>query len=380
MGRVSGISKFHILASVFQCIWCGGISASQFLSMLLLVSATIAFPQNITALSPMSALDRTRSHFAITATSPHFRSGFNHTEALSSSFVYHENHGAKTEIKASTSSKRYCFKDNNPGVDGNKTTTCHGDECLLWDESCPGNRTLAVDKFFEELSQGVFEGEQCFGVDNCTLMLNYTAVDSPQTLSEKAKVKSWMRSPQCVSSAVEWVSRKAESLPFQVLTTSGGYCCGRCEIDIPFVDIFYWPQPDADTSCLSIVKDEVFPIDYAAKFDDFGAYWGCSLETSETTSWSTYWMSSGSVSVESFIITARLETWGAVTFRSPVANPWSVPGCVQITSSPQPSPRLFPFGHMPLSSSVRQNHLATTRLFNDNGSMLTTVVTEGMTL
>ena len=62
------------------------------------------------------------------------------------------------------------------------------------------------------------------------------------------------------------------------------FCCGVGEVRAGNVDIFYWPEPDADTSCLDIVGGEPHPIDYGATTDPVSGlkYWGCA-ETSGTS-------------------------------------------------------------------------------------------------
>ena len=53
-------------------------------------------------------------------------------------------------------------------------------------------------------------------------------------------------------------------------------CCHGCDITAGNADIFYWPEPDANTDCLSIVGDEVLPVTYGATTDDNDyLYWGC---------------------------------------------------------------------------------------------------------
>ena len=53
-------------------------------------------------------------------------------------------------------------------------------------------------------------------------------------------------------------------------------CCRSCTLFAVNVELYYWPEPDADRSCLSIIGDEVFPADYGATTDRrLGVYWGC---------------------------------------------------------------------------------------------------------
>ena len=52
--------------------------------------------------------------------------------------------------------------------------------------------------------------------------------------------------------------------------------CGPCTIWEFGVEIYYWPDPLADTSCLSIIGPDNVPVDHGATTDAAGeVYWGC---------------------------------------------------------------------------------------------------------
>ena len=65
-------------------------------------------------------------------------------------------------------------------------------------------------------------------------------------------------------------------------------CCGSCEMNVQNVDIYYWPEPNVNTSCLSIIGDSVRPVDYGATRSVWtdgtetvnDTYWGCDAKTS----------------------------------------------------------------------------------------------------
>ena len=94
-----------------------------------------------------------------------------------------------------------CYLGNQDCTYTGMTTTVVGpqkplhlsDECLLWNSSCTGNKTLALDEFFE--------GTQFWLLENlCFVQPNNTSLDCskyvPQdVMSEFAVIKDWMRSP-----------------------------------------------------------------------------------------------------------------------------------------------------------------------------------------
>ena len=105
----------------------------------------------------------------------------------------------------------------------------------------------------------------------------------------------------------------------EYLKTCGGqeYIPGvnLCILDGGNVDVYYWPEPDANTACLAVVgnnTDSPFPEATRMLHDlnTFG-YWGCTAD-------------SGS----SIITTASEHISGTVTLKQPVVNPWSPQPCV----------------------------------------------------
>lgn len=84
------------------------------------------------------------------------------------------------------------------------------DQCILWDNTCSGNQTLAIDQFFSQ-TQGLLYENVCFTSDgDDSVESNCTQHNTPARYSEFARIKSWMRSPQCISS--QGVYQKAPQL------------------------------------------------------------------------------------------------------------------------------------------------------------------------
>lgn len=66
-----------------------------------------------------------------------------------------------------------------------------------------------------------------------------------------------MESPQCESSQLEWENGVVDKI--------NDHCCTKCDLEVRDVDVYYWPDPAADTSCTSIIGKSVNPVDYGAK-------------------------------------------------------------------------------------------------------------------
>ena len=136
------------------------------------------------------------------------------------------------------------------------------------------------------------------------------------------------------------------------------------------VDVYYWPEPDANTACLGVVGNNTnSPFPGATTVvnnigNPFG-YWGCTVD-------------SGS----SIITTATEYVYGSVTLKQPVVNPWSPQPC--IGSAPFPAntsfqstktQALFP------SLQARDHSLVGPQNRTQSGGMLiTTVILDDYTL
>ena len=107
----------------------------------------------------------------------------------------------------------------------------------------------------------------------------------------------------------------------QYLSTCGESFPGeiRCLLNGGAVDIYYWPEPDADKACLAVIGNNTnSPYPGATTSTDMleipWRYWGCTAQRP--------------VSGSSIITTATEIIAGTVIFKQPVLNPWSSQPCV----------------------------------------------------
>ena len=136
------------------------------------------------------------------------------------------------------------------------------DVCLLWDDSCLGKRISALDRFFN--------------TTNTTEIINN--VPSFNDTSLNNTVTNWMRSPQCMSSSREWLASNGQQT--DVVTTQLGdmNCCHACNMYGGNVEVYYWPERNANSACLSIVGKTTNPPLFGATTnppDPSTTYWGC---------------------------------------------------------------------------------------------------------
>ena len=219
--------------------------------------------------------------------------------------------------------------------------------CLLWDSSCSGNKTLAEQLFFEWAfltqdveSKGVF-GNRCFAEAPGVYQSDCEKYNPPDRLSDWQKIRNWMRTPQCVSDAEEWQNRTGhqwrffyqgvdEYSPHKQLSAEEGVaaideshsrpevnpsCCQVCDISAQNVDLYYWPEPDANQSCLSIVGEAVKAIDDGATIDSSHTFWACNS-------------TDPSIPTTVQVTTAEITNIGGLQVKVPLFNPWSSP-CMQ---------------------------------------------------
>ena len=265
------------------------------------------------------------------------------------------------------------------------TGTNLSDQCLLWDDSCSGNKTAAIEKFFDTairdqnpefpsicrslICNSCFQ--QRFDQSDCD------TYNRPERLSELQKIKDWMRSPQCVSAADEWIAKtgyswgyyfgimnesKAEFIKEYGNSSSVNLpsCCASCLIYAANVDLFYWPEPDSDTSCLSIIGDTVRPIDYGATTKVGMTYWGCTVSTMTFT-------------------TAHITTVGSLAVKVSDFSPWSTPICDEDKAESQSLNQSSPSSY---ASVHRRAHslIVPTPTTQVDGLPISTVVSGGFTL
>ena len=273
---------------------------------------------------------------------------------------------APSSASSCTIGDQYCSSPNESGT----VETDLEDQCLLWDPSCSGNRTLAIDSFFNPGFQNNLLGNECFNQMisvPSSGTLDCDKHNPPSRMSEFQEMKSWMRSQQCVAAATNWAANtpsnsnfsnsnftyaSAEDVkkssedpdsqmaiamdPHPVNYTSGSppSCCGLCDISAANVDIYYWPEPDANTSCLSIIGESVRPVDYGATTTEVSidstetstaTYWGCNPKTFD------YYnpMVGGNVTYTTATTTAQITAIGSLMVKVPLVNPWSSPPCLE---------------------------------------------------
>lgn len=226
--------------------------------------------------------------------------------------------------------------------------------CALWDPKCKTN--LTEEALFNNFFNGVMNSTvQQLKDDPCFVDLGYNETTchgkpiDPKNASLSIAAKSYLRSPQCSSdynslwlkyskftkpltstltnmighNYIKWNNdnRYQETYPPGLLTlthdpiqpekTDCG--CGQCNLYGPNVDVFYWPEPGSDGSCLSIVGTEVKPLLEGVKTAKNGdLFWG-----TVTNSYDIY------VGTQT---TAVLMTINGITIKQRVVNPWANDG------------------------------------------------------
>ena len=184
------------------------------------------------------------------------------------------------------------------------------EQCILWDETCSGDEDKAKDGFFlgggtkEYLIKG---NNTCFVEEDCKSPL---AAKFP-------KLKHWMRGELCAL-----ILQNQYSGAGPILATGGkkshSQCCDQCFLFGNHVDVFYWPDPEADTSCLGIIGDAVHPPDYGATTHGSDTYWGC--ETGKTT---TRYEMIYNASIYTTKMVSHPTIWRYRKTRSRDEDPWS---------------------------------------------------------
>ena len=226
-------------------------------------------------------------------------------------------------------------------------------DCPLWDGSCSGNRTAATVRFFKEggTRDLLFSDKKgCF--------MNESAHCSPAVASEFARIKKWMRTPQCISTMKDFGLRY-ENSSYDRLT-----CCHNCFLSAGNVDVYYWPDPDPNTSCLDVVGSTIYPPDHGATTISDQTYLGCTTQVPGFG--------------KSTITTAIVTYDNSVLVKRYLINPWSPQPCpetaatpVSTTRAPSPAGTLHASGHpLVIPSSVAHR----------NGTKVSTAVSGTFTL
>ena len=198
------------------------------------------------------------------------------------------------------------------------------DQCILWDKSCCGERTSAASRFWT--TRGLLEDNSCFYRPSPECSTS----NPPGRISVFLEVKSWMRQPECLKLHHDMFPDPNHEAVFQEDLFFNVTCCGYCQVIAEKVDVYYWPLPDADTSCQSIVGDEVSSVADGATTNGNGdVYWGCTYSVPERDRDNF----SNSLSL---LTTASLTTIASLKFKAYAFNPWDPSPCMNITSSGSP--------------------------------------------
>ena len=274
------------------------------------------------------------------------------------------------------------------------------DVCTLWDTSCVGNKTLAIKTFFDPAkttmrSQFGFNAtayvfdvlvNSCFTENNIADSSDCIKYNPPSRLEEWDKIKSWMRSDQCVSTQNEY-ERLSGQPAINSTAEDSPSCCDTCGIASPNADIYYWPEESVDTSCLSIIGTDLHPLGYGGTTTtDFmgdgksSTYWACSNPHPTTSKL-------GLTFINSIITTAEVTNVGSLLIKIPIYNPWSASPCGEDVEADQDSNKSALSNASISSPAKHANIRARTHLplipasiTQQNGLPVSTVVVENFTL
>ena len=190
------------------------------------------------------------------------------------------------------------------------------DVCVLWDTSCHGNNASAPHNYWKE---------HLATITHNTCFYNYApkcVTSNPSgRQSAFAGMKNWMRGSQCFKNNPLISEDPNHSMEYDQSEFLNTTCCGdQCEIVADKVDVYYWPDPHADSSCLSIVGNDVsYVADGATTDASSNTYWGCTI----------YGTGLGNYANESSTIftTATLSSVAGISYKAYLINPWDPSQC-----------------------------------------------------
>ena len=243
---------------------------------------------------------------------------------------------------------------------GNASISAFANQCLLWDASCAGNKTLAMDEFFNGtqsdlynnqcfnlIDQGVASPQSLIAENNGTMgnLSQYGLCETynpPERILAWKKIKSWMRTPECAAAKQAWA--KQEKIPNDYWSdpnyaNAASPCCRSCAVWANNVDLYYWPEPDINTSCLSIIGNSVHPYDFGATTAGYSTYWACAAKTTVTST--STWTGNSLVDAYTTTTTISLITTAAIQFmanipvKMPLINPWASSPCTEVDTTPR---------------------------------------------
>ena len=194
------------------------------------------------------------------------------------------------------------------------------DECVLWDPNCCGDKKAAARNFWEE---GIAQvtSNSCFRSASPIC----TERNPPGRISAFTNLKNWMRTPQCYAANPLIAEDPNDQTVYEGMEYLNQTCCGNCELVADKVDVYYWPDPHADTSCLSVVGSVVSDSAAGGTTDETGVYWGCT----------SYGTSLGIMNDDTITTwtTATLTTVAGYVFKTYMMNPWDGTPCDQVSNS-----------------------------------------------
>ena len=193
--------------------------------------------------------------------------------------------------------KSYCtLQGSDHALDGLR------DICVAWDNSCSGNPISAGYAFYSNQIDSSLP-YSCFWTGPSP---ECTTSNPPGRMSAFAGLKSWMRGQQCSSIQSAFMSQKGDAYEIEERS-----CCGQCLLFADRVDIYYFQDPNADTSCLSIIGSGIHGLMDGATTSGGSTYWDCT----------TYGFGSMEVVQKAAILTDASVTYKAVFF-----DPWDDSG------------------------------------------------------
>ena len=341
----------------------------------------------------------------VSATLPFIQAHSSSSASASRSTINNYTHAIAGATAASINSETcavkdlYCSSKTKNETITKANATSIDDPCLLWDPSCSGNRTLAIDTFFDPTFQRDLLGNKCFvqaGSINLANTSNCDKYNPSSRISEFQEMKSWMRSKQCALAGTDWTtshesgygldpsSQEAIAMDpneYHIVKGANPSCCGACETNVENVDVYYWPEHDVNTSCLSIIGDSVKPIDSGATRTVWSVgtdattetYWGCKPKPS------TYYnaLLSESVTDTEPVRTAMIRTIGTLLVKVYLSDPWSPSPCTESDITSQGSNTIAQIRDRHATMHARGHTLIIPPSVTHNGHLPVTTVVSG---
>ena len=221
------------------------------------------------------------------------------------------------------------------------------DVCLLWDDACCGNGTAAFDDLWSNDLVNQLLQNKCF-VNPSTNCTNNNPVGR---MDEFKKLKQWLRSPECFG-MFPTVRDRNDAMVIHEDALWKQNCCGECNVAVEKIDVYYWPDPHADRSCLDIIGNGTATTPSGATTNGNGVYWGCTSQAvSEIDVTGSY-----NVTTVVYFTTATLTTVASYTFMAYLSNPWDASPCTR----PGPLEKLDKRTLIPMTLEPRDHSIVVT--------------------